>query len=160
MADGIRVDVRGAKELAALLKRASVKTPAETRALVQEAAFDIQSEAVALAPVNKQVGWGGRLRTSIHVMHEMAGPDAVASEAYTNVEYAPYVEYDTKPHVIMPKTKRVLAWRTGRTWHFARRVQHPGTKAQPYMRPAAEKVFPGLIRDLRAMLRRLGKGGA
>jgi phage gpG-like protein len=64
--------------------------------------------------------------------------------------YAAYVELGTKPHVIRPKRRKVLAWaaspggarlsgraRTGAAMRFAKKVNHPGTKAQPYLLPGA-----------------------
>jgi hypothetical protein len=67
------------------------------------------------------------------------------------VGYARAVEYGTRPHVIVPRYAKVLAWggsrrlsgnlRSGaKATNFARRVNHPGTKAKPYLRPAAEEV--------------------
>lgn len=67
------------------------------------------------------------------------------------VNYASYVEYGTRPHIIRPRVKKVLAWggarrlsgnlRSGaRATHFARLVNHPGTQPRPYMAPAAEQA--------------------
>lgn len=50
-----------------------------------------------------------------------------------NVNYARYVEFDTKPHIIKPKDKKALFWK-GAT-HPIKAVHHPGTKAQPFLRP-------------------------
>lgn len=61
---------------------------------------------------------------------------------------APFLEFGTRPHVIEPKTKSVLSWTankrlsgrartaSGRRF-FARRVNHPGTRPQPFLLPAA-----------------------
>lgn len=69
--------------------------------------------------------------------------------------YAAYVELGTRPHVIRPKRKRVLAWpangsarlsgrvRSGGSLVFARRVNHPGTRAKPYLVPGAKKALAG-----------------
>ena len=67
--------------------------------------------------------------------------------------YAAPVEFGSKPHVIVPRNKRMLAWPAGdrrlsgraRTrggkptgpMVFAKKVNHPGTKAQPFVVPAA-----------------------
>lgn len=58
---------------------------------------------------------------------------AYRSGVASNVDYAPYVEYGTRPHVIEPrKPGGVLHWHDPRTGEdvFARRVHHPGTKGQ------------------------------
>lgn len=67
------------------------------------------------------------------------------------VGYAQIVEYGSRPHVIVPRTKKALAWGGARRLSgslrsgsaatiFARRVNHPGTKAKPFLRPAAEEA--------------------
>lgn len=69
-----------------------------------------------------------------------------------SVGYAEAVERGTRPHVILPRKKKALAWggarrlsgslRSGaRPTNFARRVNHPGTKARPYLRPGAERAL-------------------
>lgn len=67
------------------------------------------------------------------------------------VGYAQIVEYGSRPHVIVPRNKKVLAWGGARRLSgslrsgsaatiFARRVNHPGTKAKPFLKPAAEEA--------------------
>lgn len=46
-----------------------------------------------------------------------------------------YVEYGTRPHIIRPRTKRALWWPDAH--HPVKMVHHPGTQAQPFIRPAA-----------------------
>lgn len=63
---------------------------------------------------------------------------------------APFLEFDTKPHIIRPRRKKALAWaaspsgrrlsgraRTGAKLRFAKVVRHPGTKKQPFLLPGA-----------------------
>ena len=47
-----------------------------------------------------------------------------------------FVEFGTPPHVITPKTKTVLRWVDEATGAavFAKRVNHPGTDPNPFMR--------------------------
>ena len=69
---------------------------------------------------------------------------------------APFLEFGTKPHIIRPRRARVLAWpaeAAGRRLSgatrkgykgamvFAGRVSHPGTRAQPFLVPAARKAL-------------------
>lgn len=67
----------------------------------------------------------------------------------------PYLEFGTRPHLISPRKGRVLRWPAQGTpvtlggrvrksaqglkgaYRFARSVRHPGTKAQPFLIPAA-----------------------
>lgn len=69
-----------------------------------------------------------------------------------NVGYAAAVEFGSKAHVIVPRAATVLAWggertlggrlRSGsRPTRFARRVNHPGTKAKPFLIPGFEKAL-------------------
>jgi hypothetical protein len=73
-----------------------------------------------------------------------------------SAEYAAFVELGTRPHVIVPRTKKVLRWpatgsatlsgrvASGGQAIFARKVNHPGTKAQPFMVPGARKAVENI----------------
>jgi hypothetical protein len=90
----------------------------------------------------------GNLGRSIH--------PGSASETSATVEvsanYAAAVEMGSRPHVILPKYARVLAWggarrltgslRTGaKPEFFARRVNHPGNRPYPFLRPGAMQAL-------------------
>lgn len=66
---------------------------------------------------------------------------------------AVYLESGTRPHVIRPRRKKMLRFaasaggrrlsgapRRGADVVFARRVNHPGTKAYPFLGPAAREA--------------------
>ena len=59
---------------------------------------------------------------------------------YDNVEYAPDVEFGTSPHVIRPNAKKALKFKSKGKAVFAKKVMHPGTRAQPFFRPALDQV--------------------
>ncbi|AIR80150.1 TPA: HK97 gp10 family phage protein [Campylobacter fetus subsp. venerealis] len=65
----------------------------------------------------------------------------------TLAPYAKFVHYGTKPHIIKIKKAKALAWnssgQTGSrgTKAFARKVNHPGTKAQPYLENALDRYL-------------------
>jgi hypothetical protein len=75
------------------------------------------------------------------------------------VGYAAAVEFGSRPHVIVPKRARVLAWggqrrlsgtlRSGaKPEFFAMRVNHPGARAKPYLVPGAKAAMrKGGLRD-------------
>ena len=75
------------------------------------------------------------------------------AETIATANYAVFVELGTRPHDIVPRTKKVLRFaiggnatlsgrpRTGGQVVFARRVRHPGTKAQPFMVPGAKEAI-------------------
>lgn len=74
------------------------------------------------------------------------------AEVVARTSYAVYVEKGTRPHVIVPKRARVLAWggerrlsgrlRSGASpTNFAAKVNHPGTKPKPYLEPGAKEAI-------------------
>ncbi len=69
-----------------------------------------------------------------------------------NVGYAAAVEFGSRAHVIVPRNATVLAWGGARTLggrlrsgakptNFARRVNHPGTRAKPFLIPGLHKAL-------------------
>ena len=57
------------------------------------------------------------------------------------VNYAFFVHEGTRPHKIEPKKKKALRWTAGGAFKFAKKVNHPGYKGDPFLRNAAEKTF-------------------
>jgi len=120
--------------------------------LLVEAGLIIQGAAELNAPVDT-----GRLAGSItyatrgkrsRVRGEAKGSDAVTPPSQndevhigTNVEYALDVEYGTKAHSINGPVKiRGVGWR-----YIGK---HPGTKKQPFMRPALDDNRTRIVREL------------
>lgn len=76
----------------------------------------------------------------------------LTGQVISKAKYGLFVHEGTRPHLIMPKNKKVLAWRNisytakGRrkysAWNFAMAVKHPGTKAIPYLAKAADSERP------------------
>jgi phage gpG-like protein len=69
----------------------------------------------------------GQLQRSINIRFERFS--AIIS---VNTEYAPYVEYGTRPHTIMPRNRKALKIPTRDGFIFRKRVSHPGSKPYPY----------------------------
>jgi hypothetical protein len=64
-------------------------------------------------------------------------PDELTWHIGSRNDHALFVELGTSPHEIRPTNPDgVLAWTAGGVTHFAKVVHHPGTQAQPYLRPA------------------------
>lgn len=60
---------------------------------------------------------------------------------YLNQNVAPYgiyVHAGTRPHVIVPKQKKVLRWPSGGNFVFSKVVHHPGTKPDEFIYQAME----------------------
>jgi len=54
---------------------------------------------------------------------------------YANAEYAPYLEFGTRPHIIKPVRRKALRFIVNRKIVFAKKVKHPGTKPLPFFFP-------------------------
>ena len=72
-----------------------------------------------------------------------------------DTKYDPYVQLGTKPRVIVPRKKKALYWPGAA--HPVKMVNHPGTKANPYMarglnkalrkmKPTLERITGGIVR--------------
>jgi len=96
----------------------------------------VVNRAKILCPVDT-----GRLRASI-------GPP-VYSRTWTlrpqvtvgsDVEYARYVNDGTRRHFIRPKNGRFLRFTVGGEVVYARVVDHPGTRARPFLDRAVREI--------------------
>lgn len=93
----------------------------------------------------------GNLGRSIHI----GAVTPTRAETIASADYAIHVERGTRAHEIRPKNRKALRWavggnarlsgspRSGGQVRFAKRVQHPGTRAQPFMIPGAKKAVEG-----------------
>lgn len=114
--------------------------------VIVESAATIEGTAISLAPEDE-----GNLKNSINTDISNSGLTANVS---ASAEYAPHVEFGTDPHVIRAQPGRTLAFEVDGKMVFRKQVNHPGTKAQPFMFPAWESERPRYISALRAELRR------
>lgn len=120
--------LKGAGALRNRLK-AVEKAPA---GLMRRLALSAVGQQKRLAPVRT-----GNLRRTIHI--ERVTRSSATTVASAN--YAAFVELGTKPHVIRPRRKKVLRFSAGGRVVFTKYVNHPGTKAQPFMLPGAQKAL-------------------
>lgn len=58
----------------------------------------------------------------------------------SNVAYAPYVHDGTRPHRIRPRNRQALRFNVGGQVVFAKVVNHPGTRARPFLVRALREV--------------------
>lgn len=96
--------------------------------------------AQQLCPVSPEGSNGnlpGHLRDSIEARSGRDG-EGVYAEYGTDVEYALPVELGSRPHVIESHGDYPLRSADGRV--FGKRVNHPGTKASPFLRPAMDAL--------------------
>jgi len=100
---------------------------------LEKVAIKVTSDAIKAAPVGKYAG-GGSLRQSIQ--YRPHGGNGF--KVMVNSSYGVFVDQGTRPHVIVPRRKKMLAFQKDGRWIFAKRVNHPGTKAQPFFTNAVE----------------------
>lgn len=102
-------------------------------------AEDVRQKAKQLVGVDT-----GKLKASIVKRFMPSGSDGfvvmVGVETSGGVDYALYHHEGTRPHVILPRKGRYLVF-TSRSGAlvFARKVNHPGTKANPFLENAARQ---------------------
>src|SRR6056297_1024508 len=118
---------------------------------VSDSTFKLQKLAMNDAPVDD-----GALRRGIK-----ANISHLKGEVVSNANYSQAVEEGTKPHHIEVKNKKVLAgaarkapagMATSNGWAiYGSRVQHPGTKPQPFMKPAFTVAKNYLVKQIKKL---------
>ena len=121
------------------------KNEALVRQTVKNSAFNIQRNAKSNLTKNKSVDTG-HLRRGISTDIKGLG----ATIHTSNIKYAPGVEYGTKAHIIKPKNKKALYWKGAK--HPVKKVNHPGSKAKPYLIPAFEKEKDQFLERLKEVI--------
>ena len=125
-------------QLAEALRRTATESETTTMDVMVRSANFIKAEMQSRAPVRT-----GTLRNSIFI--QVDTDKVTIGPNLTQAPYAGYVEFGTRPHEIRPKSAGgVLAFTVGGQKVFAKRVQHPGTKPQPYVMPAFQSWVDSL----------------
>ena len=90
---------------------------------------DMADESRRLAPVDT-----GQLRENISVERADGDDLQIVSRRPIGPSGVPlFIEFGTRPHTIEPEDREALSWPGA--GHPVKRVNHPGTRAQPYLRP-------------------------
>lgn len=114
---------------------------------VETTARDVEALASELAPKETN-----RLANSIHSQRQSQMHWSVG----TNVHYADDVEFGTAPHVITPDGAEALKFPDGNgNVIFRSKVDHPGTPAQPFMRPALQQHQSALVENIQEAMTEL-----
>lgn len=114
--------------LAEALRESGAEAGNTTQGVLLQSANYIKADMEQRAPVRT-----GRLRQSIAITVDGSGV-----KIGPHTEYAAFVEFGTKPHVIEARNKKALAFMMGNTRVVVKRVNHPGSRAKPFVRPAFE----------------------
>ena len=143
----IRVTIGGAELKRALADPMVVAGP--VRDFLYQSAFTVEAKAKLKAPVDT-----GRLRSSI--ASQVNETQAIIG---SNVAYAPYVEFGTRPHwppqgALQPWAQR-HGFPAGKAGDFLvrRAISRRGTRAHPYLIPALRES----VEEIRGFLTEMGE---
>ena len=137
----IKIDSSDLNKFSVMLRELPDEIKDNVRKVVKNSAFNIERNAKSSASVKT-----GHLRRSIST--KMG--DMEATIHTSNLKYAPMVEFGTRPHIIRAKNKKALYWK-GAT-HPVKQVNHPGSKAKPYLIPAFEKEKDQFLEKLKEVI--------
>ena len=142
----IKIDTNEIDKFAVELIKLSEESRDNVQKAVKKSAFNIESQAKKNLASNKSVVTG-HLRRSIST--KMG--DLEATIHTSNVKYAVIVEKGSKAHVIRPKNKKALYWKGAS--RPVKMVNHPGSKAKPYLIPAFESEKDKFIENLKEAIK-------
>lgn len=148
--------VQGDVDLVQFLKTLPDRIHAALMKKMTDAARDL-SETIKEQYLSGQVLGikSGRLRSSIYARAYDSGDNVILSfGSRGDVPYAAIHEYGgfTKPHTILPKAARVLAFMGPAGKTFAMSVNHPGSQMpeRSYLRAALEAKIPDFEATVRS----------
>lgn len=138
------IEIKGLNDLTKKLNK--IKNKNYVVETMGKAVTLVQGQAKALVPVDT-----GNLRGSIHTSVTTTG-NSVVGKIYTNVKYAPFVEYGTgsKGNGTYPDSSKPLVYRST-PWTYTPDGEHfyktNGHAAQPFMYPAV-KITKSKIKNM------------
>ena len=138
----MEINILGLSRIVTTIQRAGVALPQEFRQAMALTVTDIRRTAQERVPVKTN-----HLRQSITTA---VSDSPLTGMVMVGAPYGRFIEYGTRPHVILPRRSNVLAFTVGGSLVFAKKVNHPGTKAQPFMWPAFKENRAGLLRHFQA----------
>ena len=135
------------EEIRQAFKQAPLKLTMGIGKAINRIIVKVEGDAKRLAPVNKRSG-GGTLRQSIR-----SGMTGIASgRVEVGAKYGVFVHEGTRPHIIRIRFKRVLAdKRSGQI--FGTVVNHPGTRANPFLQKAVDNNKGFIEQEFREVLK-------
>jgi len=128
---------------------------------VQRAAINVEREAKQNVSNSDLLGTRSSVKSSIFRKILNKGYSAVVRSAH---KASVYIEEGTKRHNITPRNAPYLHFKVGTAgslktgkftksqWVRTKLVRHPGTRPDPFMGPAYERVKPDFIRRLKKIL--------
>ena len=138
----IKINTNDIDKFAVELIKLSEESKGNVQKAVKKSAFNIESQAKKNLASNKSVDTGHLSRSITTKMGDLE-----ATIHTSNVKYAVIVEKGSRPHIIRPKNKKALYWKGAK--RPVKLVNHPGTKAKPFLIPAFESEKDKFIENLK-----------
>ena len=142
----IKVDTSEIDKFVIDLKDTSEDIRSDIQSVIKKAGFNIERNAKQNVENNRSIKTG-HLRRGITT--DVGNMEVTVHTS--NIKYARGVEEGTRPHTIKAKNKKVLYWKGAK--HPVKSVQHPGSKAKPFLIPAFEKEKEVIIKDLEKVIK-------
>ena len=142
----IKINTNEIDKFAVELIKLSEESKGNVQKAVKKSAFNIESQAKKNLASNKSVVTGHLSRSITTKMGDLE-----ATIHTSNVKYAVIVEKGSKAHVIRPKNKKALYWKGAK--RPVKLVNHPGSKAKPYLEPAFESEKDKFIENLKEAIK-------
>jgi HK97 gp10 family phage protein len=138
------VEVKGLSELKRALSDLPVKVERNiSRGALRAGGVVYRDEIVATAPRDT-----GAMAGRVDVQAGAKKNGRVYAHVAVRDPKAHLVEYGTRPHDIKPRSSPSLFF----AGIFRKLIRHPGTKAQPFVRPAFDSKTPGAIQAIAAYI--------
>ena len=117
---------------------------AQVNEILQRRMRSIIRQVAADARTNAPVDTGRMAQAIKEDPIESPTPFRVIGGVTSHAPYSIYVHQGTAPHVIRPRNASALRFKAGGETVFASSVNHPGTRARPFLTNAVARV----LRDL------------
>ena len=142
----IKIDTSEIDKFVIDLKDTSENIRSDVQKVLKKSGFNIEAKAKLNITNNGSVKTG-HLRRGIAT--DVGNMEVTVHTS--NIKYARGVEEGTRPHIIRAKGKKALYWKGAR--HPVRKVNHPGSRAKPYLIPAFEKEKEVIMKDLEKVIK-------
>lgn len=126
MAVEIKIVIKNADQMRTAFRQAPALMTKNINTSIRKTIMFIREKSVSNAPAKT-----GRLRSSAYTSFS-----PLQGEVGFLANYALFVHEGTKAHIIYPTSKKALFWKGAS--HPVKRVNHPGTRANPFLRRAVD----------------------
>ena len=142
----IKIDTNEIDKFAVELSELSEKSRDNVQKAIKKSAFNIEAKAKNNLKANRSVV---TRHLSLGGKTEVKGLEATVHTS--NIKYAIIVEKGSKAHVIRPKNKKALYWEGAS--RPVKMVNHPGSRAKPFLIPAFESEKDKFIENLKEAIK-------